>query len=125
MSHFYRRRYAFLTGVWAERLTSLVLRMKGYVIVARRFKTPWGEVDVIARHADTVVFVEVKKRATFDQALEAIRPYQRARIQKAASHFLQRYQGRGQAFQVRFDVVCWQPWSWPLHLSNVWNLGVV
>jgi len=72
----------------AEGAAELFLRAKGFDILARRYKTPVGEVDIIALDDQYLVFVEVKARVSVDHALESITPKMRSRINNAASHFL-------------------------------------
>jgi len=62
---------AFQLGISAESRAALLLITKAYRIVARRWKTPFGEIDIIARRRRMLVFAEVKARATVD-ALRAI-----------------------------------------------------
>ena len=65
---------AHFTGLSAESRAAAYLMAKGYRIVARRFKTPVGEVDIVARRRDVLVFVEVKARNTLDDAAYAVLP---------------------------------------------------
>lgn len=94
---------SYQTGLLAEMLAAWFLRLKGYRIVAQRFKTPVGEIDLIARRGDVLVFVEVKAREKMDDALAALQGRQMTRLTRAA----QWYMGSGQqtATQMRFDVV--------------------
>ena len=62
---------AFNTGLSAESRAAAFLVAKGYRILVRRFRTPVGEIDIIARRFNTIAFVEVKARATLDGAAEA------------------------------------------------------
>ena len=71
---------AFATGISAESKACAWLIAKGYRILARRFRTPHGEIDVVARHRHGLVFVEVKARGALDDAAYAVTPRQRARI---------------------------------------------
>ena len=57
---------------------------KGYRILAKRFRTPHGEIDLVAKRRNLVAFVEVKARATLDEAAFAVTPRQQARIINAA-----------------------------------------
>ena len=59
-------------GRWAESLAAWSLRLRGYRIVARRFRTPLGEIDLIAQRGRLVAFVEVKARTDLEQALVAL-----------------------------------------------------
>ena len=57
------RRTAYLFGQKAETLAALWLRLKGYRILARRFRAPPGEIDLVARRGRVLALVEVKARA--------------------------------------------------------------
>ncbi|HEV7822172.1 MAG TPA: YraN family protein, partial [Burkholderiales bacterium] len=59
---------AFRTGISAEARACAYLILKGYRIPAKRYRTPHGEIDVIARRGKTLIFAEVKARATLDDA---------------------------------------------------------
>jgi putative endonuclease len=63
-----RGRKAYRLGHLAETRCVWYLRLKGYRILSRRFKTPVGEIDIVARHRGTLVFVEVKARADVEAA---------------------------------------------------------
>jgi putative endonuclease len=108
-------------GRVAEWLAAWVLRTRGFRILARRYATPVGEIDLVARRGDLVLFVEVKHRATRDDALAALRPDQRARIARAAEAFLQRHADLASC-AARFDLVAIVPWRIPLHLADAWRL---
>lgn len=82
-----RRRKTYDRGIMAEGAAELFLRGKGYEIIARRYKTPVGEIDLIAKDDDYLVFVEVKARAGIDEALECITAKMRTRINNAANYF--------------------------------------
>lgn len=74
-------------GLMAEHVAELFLRAKGFEILTRRYKTPHGEIDLIALDHDYLVFVEVKARSSLDEAMESITPKMRVRIQDAALLF--------------------------------------
>jgi len=63
---------AFKLGLSAESRAAMFLIAKGYRILARRFKTPFGEIDIVARRRRALVFVEVKARARANDAAEAV-----------------------------------------------------
>jgi putative endonuclease len=73
----------YQTGLAAQRICRLALRLKFYRILATRYKTPVGEIDIIAARGHTVVAVEVKARATREAAIESISPEQQSRIARA------------------------------------------
>lgn len=78
-----RRRRAYRRGHRAEHLAALALMLKGYRIAARRYKTPVGEVDLIARKKDLVLFIEVKARSTEQASLDSVTPTAQRRIEAA------------------------------------------
>ena len=114
------RRIAERRGRWAEALAALRLRLAGYRIVARNYRGPVGEIDLIARRGDTLIFVEVKARAADDVAAEAIAARQQARIRRAAEAFLA---GRPElaTFSLRFDAILVVPWRAPRHVVDAWR----
>lgn len=112
-------------GRIAERRAAWLLRLKGYSILARRFRPAkahgLGEIDIVARRGRMLAFVEVKARATSADALFAITPKQQSRILKAAEHFLKlrpAYDG----WPMRFDAVVLESGRfWPRHLADAWR----
>lgn len=115
-----RRRRAERRGRRAEDLAALWLRLKGYRIIARRFKTPLGEIDIIARRGKRVSLIEVKARARLAEARQAITPHQRGRIFRAAEFFLQRYP-RYATMNLCFDAILVAPGRLPRHLIDAWR----
>ena len=115
------RRQAWLRGRRAEALAILALSLAGYRILARNLKSRLGEIDIVARRGRIVAFIEVKTRADWGTAAEALAGHQRRRIARAASAFLaDRPELAGQ--QPRFDVILTVPWRWPRHIINAWRI---
>lgn len=107
-------------GLAAETLAALILMAKGYRIAARRYKTPVGEIDLIARKGRTLVFVEVKARKVMDGALESVTPHMQARIGRAAGYFIAANPVLA-GFEMRFDLLAVRlPFYWR-HLDNAWR----
>lgn len=106
---------AFRTGLSAESRAAAWLMAKGYRILARRFLTPYGEIDLVARKRDLIAFVEVKARASLDDAAWAVTPRQQQRIIHAAQAWLMAHPEHAE-FQMRFDAVLIAPRSLPRHL---------
>jgi putative endonuclease len=106
---------AFQTGLSAESRAAALLIAKGYRILARRFRTPYGEIDIVARKRSLIAFVEVKARASLDEAAYAVTPRQQARITNAAQAWLMTHPEHGE-FDLRFDVVLIAPRHLPRHL---------
>jgi putative endonuclease len=113
-----RRREA--AGRTAEAVCAALLRLKGFRILARRFRTPVGEIDIVARRGRVVAFIEVKARADLVTAGESVGLRQRRRIARAAQAFLQK-RPELQHLDLRFDVVLLAPWRLPLHISDAWR----
>ena len=106
---------AFHTGISAESRAAALLIAKGYRILARRFRTPHGEIDIVARKRGLIAFVEVKARASLDEAAYAVTPRQQARIINAAEAWLAAHPEHS-AFELRFDAVLIAPRHLPRHL---------
>jgi putative endonuclease len=107
-------------GRFAETVAAWLLRLRGYRILARRYATPLGEIDLVARRGDLVVFVEVKQRLDAAEALASLLPRQQARIARAAAAYLQR-RPRLTGCAVRFDLVAVAPWRLPRHVQDIWR----
>ena len=107
-------------GRCAEGLAAWSLRLRGYRIVARRFRTPLGEIDLVARRGRLLAFVEVKARTDLEQALLALSPRQRQRTARAAELFLLRHPAYA-GHTLRFDLVAVRPWRLPRHLVDAWR----
>jgi putative endonuclease len=71
---------AYRRGLFAETVTALLLRLKGHRIVARRYKTPVGEIDLVALKGRRLAFIEVKRRKTPEDAAWTLPAKQRRRI---------------------------------------------
>src|SRR5512143_2991156 len=95
---------AFRTGLSAESRAAALLMAKGYRILAKRFRTPYGEIDIVARRRNLLAFVEVKARASLDDAAYAVTPRQQARIIEAAQAWLAGHPEHAQS-EFRFDAM--------------------
>lgn len=113
------RRKAYRYGLWAEFACLCLLSLKGYAILARRARTPAGEIDIVARRGRTVVFVEVKARPNADDAVAAITYTKRERLIAAASAFAATRKFAG--LDLRFDLMVVVPWRLPRHMSDAWR----
>jgi putative endonuclease len=111
---------AHRAGHRGEALAALFLRLKLYRIIARRYKTPVGEIDLIARRFGTIVFVEVKARGRAGGEAAALMAVNQARIARAARHWLARNPDAAQA-NCRFDVIFLAPGRWPRHVINAFD----
>ncbi len=98
----------------------MLLIAKGYRIAARRWKTPFGEIDIVARGRRTLIFVEVKARANAEDAAEAVTERTRRRIVAAAELWLAHHPGDAQR-DIRFDVMLVAPGRMPQHVANAFD----
>ncbi|ASY65088.1 Endonuclease [Sinorhizobium sojae CCBAU 05684] len=112
-----RKLKALKRGLLAEYRAALCLMVKGYRIVAMRYRTSLGEIDIIARRGELVAIVEVKARATFDGAVFAVSHSSQRRIRAASDLWLSR-QPDFHRLSVRYDIVAVSPWRWPRHLAD-------
>jgi putative endonuclease len=106
---------AFQTGLSAESRAAAWLIAKGYRILARRFRTPHGEIDIVARRRNLIAFVEVKARASLDEAAYAVTARQQQRIVNAAEGWLMTHPEHAD-FELRFDAMLIAPRHLPRHL---------
>lgn len=109
----------YKVGLGAEMLSAWYLRCKGYRILRQRYKTPLGEIDIIARRRNVVAFIEVKRRALYEDALISVTPRTQSRIARAAQIFLAQQDGL-QNCDLRFDVIAVLPFRLR-HLDNAWQ----
>ena len=115
------RRAAERHGRSAEAIATLYLRLKGYRLIARRFKTPVGEIDLVMRRGGLLAFIEVKSRRRREEAIEAVSPTARRRILRAAEWFLAT-RPEAAAMTIRCDVVALAPGRLPYHLKDAFAL---
>ncbi len=106
-------------GQWAEFIACCWLRAKGYRVVARRLRTPAGEIDIAVQRGRVLVVVEVKARPTLDAALLSLGSRQRHRLARAGAWLLA--QRHRTATELRFDLVLVCPWRWPHHVIDAWR----
>ena len=114
-----KREIAEKRGRRGEGWAALWLRLHGWRILARRLKTPRGEIDLVARRGRTVAFVEVKWRTTgdgLDTAIDADRLRRGAAAVEAVAH---RHIRPGDT--IRIDVLLLAPRTWPRHIVNAWQ----
>jgi putative endonuclease len=114
------RQSAETAGRRGEAWAAFYLRCKFYRIVARRVKTPVGEIDLVARRGRATVFVEVKARRFSHQEAEAHHSVNRRRIVRAAQFWLARNPARADD-DLRFDVIFLAPFAPPRHLKNAFD----
>jgi putative endonuclease len=109
------RQAAFRLGLSAENRAALYLVAKGFRVIARRWRTPVGEVDIVARAGNLLVFVEVKARARLDDAAYSVTDRQKRRIAAAAAAWLADHPDDAMR-DIRFDAVLVAPRRLPRHI---------
>lgn len=114
------RRVAERRGHKGETLAVWWLRLKGYRIIARRFKTKLGEVDIIARRRDVVAMVEVKARATLLEAMDAVDNQTMRRIEAAGDLWLARQRDYAR-INIRYDLIAILPRKLPVHVESLFD----
>jgi putative endonuclease len=115
------RRQSERWGRTAERIAAIWLIAKGYRLIGQRLKTPVGEIDLLMRHKDTLVFVEVKARPALDSGVMALHPAAARRCQSAARWLAPRHGWPGAV--IRHDAVVIRPWALPVPLVAIWQDG--
>jgi len=114
-------RAAFFHGRRSEGLAAWWLRLKAYRLCARRYRTPYGEIDIIARAGRNIIaIIEVKARPDLRQAMEALSPAQMRRIEAAAEYWRGR-QPNGDKLSLRFDLIAICPRQLPQHIKAFWT----
>lgn len=111
------RRKRYRAGHTAERLAALYLIATGHRILARRYRTPSGEIDLIARRGRRIAFIEVKYRKTLADCEAAITPRLRHRVRRAANIWLAENPVFQQA-DLGFDLIFMRPRTWPVRLPD-------
>ena len=107
-------------GHVAEWLAMLHLGLRGYKILAHRFRTPFGEIDIVVRRGNRLAFVEVKRRPSLAEAEWSLTPRQAERIGRAAEHFMRRHP-RYRNHEMGMDLIAVGPGGWPRHLVNAFH----
>jgi putative endonuclease len=120
MNRWFRAVLNRVLGDRGERAAERHLKRQGLRVITRNYRTPWGEIDLIARDRDTLVFVEVKTRRR-GQPAEAVTPEKQRRLTNAALRFLRRFNLLEQ--RARFDVVAvvWPHDDQPPTIEHIMN----
>jgi putative endonuclease len=108
---------AYRRGLFAETLAALLLRLNGHRIVAQRYKTPVGEIDLVALKGKRLAFIEVKRRKSVEDAAWTLPARQRRRIVRAAQYWLAGHPDFA-GHDIAFDVVLAAPFAWPRYIAN-------
>ncbi len=123
----------YKAGIFAETLAAWFLRLKGYSILESRFRTPVGEIDIIARKDNCLIFVEVKFRQTLSTAKESIHNRNQSRVTRAAEYYIMRHvnklankrghnapDGSAGDVNMRFDAIVIDRFFRMEHIQNAW-----
>lgn len=121
------RKKSYYFGIYAEKCAALFLRLKGYHILAERYRNPKGEIDIVALKGDMLIVVEVKARAAMASGAESVDGRKQQKILAAVEWLLA---GRGKIAglaggaerNIRFDVILVSPWQWPVHVKDAWRI---
>ncbi|WP_455273227.1 YraN family protein [Rhizobium herbae] len=112
-----KRRKALRRGALAEYRAALCLLLKGYRIVAFRYRTKLGEVDIIARKGNLIACVEVKARRSLEDSVFAVSDFAQRRIRAASDLWLGKQRDFAE-LSIRYDIIAVMPWRWPIHLPD-------
>jgi putative endonuclease len=115
-----RGRAAFKRGHRRERRAAWWLRLKGYRILAINWRSPVGEIDLIARRGACLTIVEVKQRADADAASWSLAPAQMKRLARAAALYIAQHADCA-GLTVRFDLILFGALGLPIHLKDAWR----
>jgi len=93
------------TGILGENLARDFLKKRGYRILETNYRCPQGEIDIVAKHKDSLVFIEVRTKTSlaFGSPEESITPAKKERLRAAAYHYQQTHNGLPSLW--RIDVV--------------------
>jgi putative endonuclease len=116
------RRAAYRHGHFAEAAAAALLMAKGFRLLARRYRTPLGEIDLVVKRGRLIAFVEVKARPTLCEALESVGPMSERRIVGAADLWLAKHPDAA-GLGLRYDMVAVAPWRLPVHLPDAFRPG--
>jgi putative endonuclease len=115
------RKRALIWGHLAEWLAIIWLIAKGYRILARRYMTRTGEIDIIALRKNLIAFVEVKARDTMEAGIWAITPEKISRFNSAIDHWLIRHEWASN-YDLRCDAIIIRPFAFPHHIEDAFSL---
>ena len=122
-----RKVTSYSKGVQAEKLAVKQLKRGGYSILKERYKTKFGEIDIVASKGQSLIFVEVKAHGSVSDSLYAVTAKTRRRIEQSALWFLSEHPEYAD-FDMRFDVIAFEGdleggGISGQHLDNAWFMG--
>lgn len=118
-----QRRAANAYGVRAETIARVWLRLHFYRILARNYRVRGGEIDIVARRGATIVFVEVKARASIEEALAALTPRKQRRIALAANRWVATHPWAARR-TLRADLILIAPGLWPQWIVSAFEIAL-
>ena len=110
---------SYRKGLRAEAVAGWYLRLNGYCVLEKRWKTPMGEIDLIVRRGRRLAFVEVKLRKTVEAAVDSIHSRNKSRVVRSAKLYLQKHPEYTN-WELGFDALVIAPYAWPRHIRNAW-----
>jgi putative endonuclease len=113
-----KRQSAERHGRRAEGLATWWLRCKGFRLLAARLRTRHGEIDLVMRRGNLLIFVEVKARASMSEAEDALTPRGLARMRAASRLVMERFDKKA-CLNHRFDALLIAPWHFPRHIPMI------
>jgi putative endonuclease len=116
----FQNKSTYKFGLFSESIAIVFLMLKGYSIVAKRYKTPLGEIDIIAKKAKSLIGIEVKARRKEFDISDVISAKQKKRIINGIKMFLSKNQ-KYNDYTIRFDVIAVRPFRIPKHIINSWE----
>lgn len=114
-----KRQLAEQRGRAGEDRAAVWLQLKGWSILARRRKTPLGEIDLVAKRGSLIAFIEVKWRKSIAALDDAIDERRLARVAAAVEIVAHEYATAGE--DIRVDVILLAPGRFPRHIANAWQ----
>ncbi len=122
-----KKKKAYKFGLAAEKIAAIFLRLKGYRIIAERYRNPKGEIDILAVRGKILAVVEVKARQNISDCAYSINPWKQQKILNALEWLLA---GNGKIAGlvaagehiIRFDAILVVPNRLPKHLKDAWRM---
>lgn len=113
-----KKSISYYFGIIAEKFSAWYLRLCLYKILQHRFKTPFGEIDLIAKKNKQIIFIEIKARNNIKN-MDFISPRQQKRINKSAEYFILSHP-KYKSYLIRFDAIYVSKYFFLKHLKNYW-----
>jgi putative endonuclease len=118
-----QRRAANAYGLRAETIAGVWLRLHFYRILDRNYRVRGGEIDIVAQRGATIVFVEVKARASIGEALAALTPGKQRRIALAANRWVATHPWAVRR-TLRADAILIAPGHWPQWIASAFEIAL-